>query len=231
MSLATDLPSIAAYLRQSVRAGYSVSAALRPYADEGLGWVEMLRALRAAFALGIADAGAIGGWRTGTGEVSDEDLDALLGPEIEALRPRWDLDEAPVASAEAMLAPLQFAPPIPVLRLFDEAKAIEFYVDFLGFQIDWRHRFDDRAPLYLQLSRAGLILHLSEHHGDSCPGSTVLVPTSGLRSLQQELSARDYRYAPPQIERTPWGTDVMELTDPFGNRLRFSEQVEDASAS
>ena len=30
----------------------------------------------------------------------------------------------------------------PILRIFDEAKAREFYVDFLGFKVDWEHRFE-----------------------------------------------------------------------------------------
>ena len=41
----------------------------------------------------------------------------------------------------------------------------------LGFRVDWEHRFRRAAPLYMQVSRDGLVLHLSEHHGDACPGS------------------------------------------------------------
>lgn len=41
--------------------------------------------------------------------------------------------------------------------------AKEFYVDFLGFKVDWEHRFDDNAQLYMQVSRSGARLHLSEH--------------------------------------------------------------------
>ncbi len=37
----------------------------------------------------------------------------------------------------------------PILRLFDEAATREFYADFLGFQIDWEHRFGDDLPLYM----------------------------------------------------------------------------------
>ena len=29
---------------------------------------------------------------------------------------------------------------IPVLRIFDLAKAKEFYLDFLGFRLEWEHR-------------------------------------------------------------------------------------------
>jgi len=52
---------------------------------------------------------------------------------------------------------------VPTLRIFDEAKAREFYVDFLGFAIDWEHRFEDGLPLYMQLSKDDCVLHLSEH--------------------------------------------------------------------
>ena len=50
---------------------------------------------------------------------------------------------------------------IPILRIFDEAKTLEFYVEWLGFKVDWTHRFDKNEPLYMQVSRDGLVLHLS----------------------------------------------------------------------
>ena len=49
-------------------------------------------------------------------------------------------------------------------------KAREFYIEFLGFAVDWEHRFEGVAPVYMQVSRGNLVLHLSEHHGDACPG-------------------------------------------------------------
>src|ERR1700722_12232959 len=55
---------------------------------------------------------------------------------------------------------------VPILRILDVAKAKEFYGDFLGFQIDWEHRFGPDLPLYAQISREGAVLHLSEHFGD-----------------------------------------------------------------
>lgn len=35
---------------------------------------------------------------------------------------------------------------IPVLRIFDYKKAIEFYVDWLEFKIDWEHTFEENTP-------------------------------------------------------------------------------------
>ena len=112
---------------------------------------------------------------------------------------------------------------ITLLRIFDVDKARAFYVGFLGFRVDWEHRFEGVAPVYLQVSRSGCVLHLTEHHGDCCPGATVFLRTIGLLDLHGEISAKGYGYARPGIERAPWGADVMEVIDPFGNRLRFSE--------
>ena len=58
---------------------------------------------------------------------------------------------------------------VPILRIFSVEKAKEFYVDYLGFTIDWEHRFSDGDPLYMQVSLGTLVIHLSEHHGDACP--------------------------------------------------------------
>jgi len=114
---------------------------------------------------------------------------------------------------------------IPILRIFSVEKAKEFYLDFLGFKLDWEHRFGDNFPLYAQVSRSGLVLHLSEHHGDACPGSAILIMMQGIDDYHREVTAKDYRYYKPG-EDEPWGARVMKVTDPFGNRLLFSEPTE-----
>ncbi|NWG26124.1 MAG: VOC family protein [Pseudorhodoplanes sp.] len=118
---------------------------------------------------------------------------------------------------------VSFDTTVPVLRIFSVEKAREFYVDYLGFTIDWEHRFEDGMPLYLQVSRNGLTLHLSEHHGDGTPGSVTFVRMSGLDEFHREISARGYRYLRPGIEDVPWNARMMQVIDPFGNRIRFNE--------
>jgi uncharacterized glyoxalase superfamily protein PhnB len=109
----------------------------------------------------------------------------------------------------------------PILRSFDEAKAREFYVDFLGFKVDWEHRFESGTPLYMQVSKDDCIIHLSEHHGDSSPGAHLRVEIDGLDEYQQLLLAKQYKNARPGIEETPWGTREMTISDPFGNAISF----------
>ncbi|MBD8603470.1 VOC family protein [Pseudomonas sp. CFBP 8771] len=130
-------------------------------------------------------------------------------------------------TASATLAPtasavIGFDKAIPILRIFDEAKAREFYLDFLGFTVEFEHRFEADLPLYLGVERGNLQLHLSEHHGDCSPGSTVFVPMHGVEALRDELLAKRYGYGRPQIVEQGWGR-LLEVHDPFGNRIRFCE--------
>ena len=127
------------------------------------------------------------------------------------------------AKEHAAQGAIRFGDAIPILRIFDVAKAKEFYIDFLGFAIDWEHRFGDDFPLYAQVSRADIKLHLSEHHGDASPGSTVFVWMRGIAQYHRELTAKNYRYYRPGLEDAVWDAKVMQVADPFGNRLRFSE--------
>jgi len=125
-----------------------------------------------------------------------------------------------------LTANIQFDRTVPIFRIFDEQKAMEFYVDFLGFAVDWEHRFEENFPLYAQVSRAGTVLHLSEHHGDASPGSAAFIIMHNIRAFQQELLDKQYAYMKPGVEAMPWGL-VMNVTDPFSNCLRFCEQSTD----
>jgi hypothetical protein len=120
---------------------------------------------------------------------------------------------------------MQVIQTIPVLRIFDVPKAREFYLDYLGFGLDWEHRFEAGMPLYMQIVLGSCVLHLTEHHGDAAPGATVFVRVCGLDAFHEALAQKNYRYQRPGIEMAPWNAKLMQLTDPFGNRLRFNEDL------
>jgi catechol 2,3-dioxygenase-like lactoylglutathione lyase family enzyme len=61
---------------------------------------------------------------------------------------------------------------IPIFRIFDVEKAKDFYVGFLGFRVDWEHRFD-HVPT--QLRRSGFRQRLS---------ASVSAPSTAWRFLQ-----------------------------------------------
>ncbi|MCG8381201.1 MAG: VOC family protein [Gammaproteobacteria bacterium] len=113
---------------------------------------------------------------------------------------------------------------IPIIRIFDEEKAKEFYLSFLGMNLDWEHRFEVDSPIYMQVSRGNLIFHLSEHSSDCTPGSKVFVNTNELDKLHQEIMSKEYKYNRPEITKAPWGDRVMEVVDPFSNKVLFNDQ-------
>ena len=47
---------------------------------------------------------------------------------------------------------IRFTRTVPTLRIFDTAKAREFYLDFLGCKVDWEHRYTSDLPLFMQVS-------------------------------------------------------------------------------
>ena len=118
---------------------------------------------------------------------------------------------------------MKLGPVVPTLRIFDAAKAREFYLDYMAFTVDFEHRFGDGFPLFMQVSREGCVLRLSEHHGDGSPGIAVTVLTDHIDELLEDLAARPRNYLHPAIQHTEWGTRELRVTDPFGNRITFEE--------
>lgn len=165
---------------------------------------------------------------TSAGPASDAARQATPG--AGAARPACD------ASPDAQS--LQVRQSVPVLRIGGVDEALRFYVGLLGFSVNWRlpDAQDGAAapaadpvppsapPRYLQVSRAGCVLHLSEDERDGTPGATVVLRCEGLVAFHAELTARGYATRRPGVEKAAWGGDLMTLTDPFGNRLRFLEE-------
>ena len=119
---------------------------------------------------------------------------------------------------------MPFTKSVPLLRILDEAKAKEFYVDFLGFQLDWGNR--STGAFFMQVSLDECVLHLSEHSGDAAVGAAVKLHTDKIEEYVAGLLAK--KFPPgvaeqgPGVSEQPWGSLDMVLVDPFGNRLIFT---------
>ena len=98
---------------------------------------------------------------------------------------------------------------VPIFGIFDYKKAAEFYVDWLGFKIDWEHKLDERSPIYMQVSRDGIVLHLSEHHGDCSTGSMAVITIGDVPSLHREICAKEYKYNRPGLEQAFWNAPLF----------------------
>lgn len=123
----------------------------------------------------------------------------------------------------AAVAGTRFIESIPVLRSLDETRCRAFYCGFLGFEIDFEHRFETHLPLYVGLVRGPVRLHLSEHRGDAVTGSALFVWLHGIDDFRREIAGSGAGFAVPEVADQPWGREIG-LVDPFGNRLRFCER-------
>ena len=56
-------------------------------------------------------------------------------------------------------------------------------------------------------------------------GSTVFVRIQGIDEYHREVTSKGYGYMRPGVDVAPWNAKVMEVIDPFGNRLRFNEDL------
>ena len=117
----------------------------------------------------------------------------------------------------------------PIFRSFDEDKVKEFYVDFLEFEIEFEHRFEENTPLYIGLIKSGFRLHLSEHYGDSTPITSIRIELENLESFHKKLSDKNYKHCRPSIIKQDWGTMEMIIQDPFGNKLIFYKNINPSS--
>jgi uncharacterized glyoxalase superfamily protein PhnB len=130
--------------------------------------------------------------------------------------PRWRTSFAPTTT-------------IPVLRIFSERTAREFYLDYLGFTLDFGGPvLGEGTPFYGQVSRPGATLHLTEQQYEGGPGATVDIWITGLDDFHHELAAKEHGGIAPAIGAPPiqeffWGARVLIIRDPFGNHLRISE--------
>lgn len=115
---------------------------------------------------------------------------------------------------------------IPILRIFDYQKMLEFYIDWLGFEIVWEHRFEENMPAYIEVKKGNIILHLSEHHGDASPGSSIFVWGEGVAEYHKELIDKNYKYNRSGLEKTFYNAVSFTVHDPFGNKIIFNEKFD-----
>jgi catechol 2,3-dioxygenase-like lactoylglutathione lyase family enzyme len=107
---------------------------------------------------------------------------------------------------------------VPTLRIKELERSRRFYVDGLGFRVDWEWRHEPGFPAFVQVSRAGMRLYLSEHEGDCPAGALVHLYVSDVDGWQAELLTRGIVAEHAPVDR-PWGNREMLLLDPDGNKL------------
>ena len=115
---------------------------------------------------------------------------------------------------------------MPTLRITDYARSKAFYVDGLGFQIDWEHRFEPHFPVFMQVSRDEMALFLTEHKGDCSVGGLVHLYVPDVDAWHAEFVGRGIAVKEPPNQSLP-GLRDMTIVDPDGNKLRICQRLTD----
>jgi catechol 2,3-dioxygenase-like lactoylglutathione lyase family enzyme len=105
---------------------------------------------------------------------------------------------------------------IPILPAEDLAVARRFYVDQLGFEVDFEASDDGKTGL-LGLRRGTLQLTLDcpmQGHGRN---ACVSLRVESADRYYDEWSGKTDVLRPPRDER--WGARTFDLLDPFGNTI------------
>src|SRR5216683_7488215 len=108
---------------------------------------------------------------------------------------------------------------VPALRITDYERSKAFYVNGLGFTVDWEHRFEPHFPVFMSIVRDGMQLYLSEHTGDCQVGGLVHFLIPDVDAWFLEFKSRNVGVS--EAPNNDLGFRNMTVTDPDGNQLRF----------
>jgi len=118
----------------------------------------------------------------------------------------------------------------PQFLVDDLDRAIAYYVDKLGFELDFTYE-----SFYASVSRDGFAIHLKcapktaadREHRRQNEHLDAYVAVSGVRGLFSELQTRGAQVMKP-LQEEPWACVDFYIEDPDGNILCFSEPIADA---
>ncbi len=110
---------------------------------------------------------------------------------------------------------------IPSFRITDYTASKAFYVDQMGFKVDWEHRFEPDFPVFVQITKDDMTLYLTEHTGDCQTGGLIHLFVPNVDNWYDELKIKkDIHITSPPNEDIE-GLRMMTVTDPDGNQLRI----------
>lgn len=111
----------------------------------------------------------------------------------------------------------------PVLGVRSMAKAIEYYVDWLGFQLDGEWEEAPGEPKLAWVSRDGIEIALNEY--PDAPSNVWLnIKVEDAQALADEWNERRPG-AVEVVSGAPYEFPVIYLTDPFGNRIHIQQPL------
>ncbi|MFP3388743.1 glyoxalase superfamily protein [Brevibacillus sp. SIMBA_040] len=116
---------------------------------------------------------------------------------------------------------------IPAFRITDYTRSKAFYMEGMGFQIDWEHRFEPHLPVFVQITRDEMTIYLTEHTGDCQVGGLVHFFVPNVDNWYNELKSKaqeEFRNIEPPNDDIE-GLRMITVVDPDGNQLRICTRL------
>jgi catechol 2,3-dioxygenase-like lactoylglutathione lyase family enzyme len=110
---------------------------------------------------------------------------------------------------------------IPTFRITNYEKSKHYYVEVLGFTIEWEHRFNPNFPVFMSIVRDGMQIYLSQHQGDCQVGGLIHFLIPDVNAWFEEFTGRNALVG--ESPNDDLGFCNMTIKDPDGNQLRFME--------
>jgi len=107
---------------------------------------------------------------------------------------------------------------IPILRVNNLAASIRFYVDVLGFKVNWG---GEDGSSFASVSRDGKSIMLSQGE-QGHPGTWMWIGVEDIEPLFAEYSAKGAEIL-EKPTNYPWAYE-MKIADPDGHVLRFGSE-------
>lgn len=124
----------------------------------------------------------------------------------------------------AIMPNIRIGPAIPILDVTHIEEALSFYVERLGFEVDFRYENDPEN--YAGVRRDGVRLHMQrqepEHFQNGSAGRLKFrMPVDDPDALYAEFRAMGVLDDDVEVRETDWGTREFGFRDPDGNGLVF----------
>lgn len=114
----------------------------------------------------------------------------------------------------------------PVLPVRDMVASLRYYVEKLGFQIDFAD--DQHNPMYAGITRDGVEIHLQWHDASNWSqmnASSLRFVIQEIEALYDEYKTKDVFHKNTSLKETAWGTREFAFFDPDMNGLTFYVDV------
>jgi uncharacterized glyoxalase superfamily protein PhnB len=120
--------------------------------------------------------------------------------------------------------PAELKDVVPILDVRDVEAALRYYVERLGFEVEFRYAED--PDNYAGVRRGGVCLHMQwqaeEHFRNGTAGRLrVRIAVDDPDALFEEFRAAGALPEGTVVRDAPWGTREFGFRDPDGNGLAF----------